>query len=59
VLCFEVFTHGADQFLSRAWLLDPVQVQASAATKPDEPKEPWNGEFYVSFGDANGERSLD
>jgi hypothetical protein len=25
--------------------------------KSDEPKEPWNGEFYVSFGDADGERS--
>jgi hypothetical protein len=50
VLCFQVFTHGAEQLISRAWLLDPVQTQASAAVKPDEPKEPWNGEFYVSFG---------
>jgi hypothetical protein len=50
VLCFQVFTHGAEQLLSRAWLLDPVQTQSSAAAKPDEPKEPWNGEFYVSFG---------
>jgi hypothetical protein len=50
VLCFQVFTHGSEQLISRAWLLDPVQTQTSAAVKPDEPKEPWNGEFYVSFG---------
>jgi hypothetical protein len=40
---FEVFAHGADQFLSRTWLLDPVQAQTSAAARPDQPKEHWNG----------------
>ena len=50
VLCFQVFTHGAEQLLSRAWLLDPVRTQVSAATTPDGPNEPWNGEFYCSFG---------
>lgn len=50
VLCFQVFTHGEEQFLSRAWLLDPVLAQVSAATPTDGPNEPWNGEFYVSFG---------
>lgn len=49
VLCFQVFTHGADQLLSRAWLLDPVRTQVMAAT-PAGPNEPWNGEFYSSFG---------
>jgi len=49
VLCFQVFTHGTEQFLSRAWLLDPIRTQASAAATPDGPKEPWNGEFYCSF----------
>ena len=49
VLCFQVFSHGADQLLSRSWLLDPVRTQISAAT-PDGPTEPWNGEFYCSFG---------
>lgn len=52
VICYQVFTHGEDQLLSRAWLLDPMQTQASAATRADVPKEPWNGEFYVSFGDG-------
>lgn len=51
VIFFKVFQHGADQFLSRAWLIDPGKTQANVAiitTKGE--KEPWNGEFYVSFG---------
>jgi hypothetical protein len=52
VLFFQVFTNGSEQLLSRAWLLDPVHTQASAATPPSEPAEPWNGEFYASFGDT-------
>jgi len=50
VLCFQVFTNGAEQLLSRAWLLDPVRAQASAAATPVGPNEPWNGEFYCSYG---------
>ena len=48
---FQVFDHGDTQLLSRAWLIDPgeVQVQAASAGRKGE-KEPWNGEFYVSFG---------
>lgn len=58
VLCFQVFTHGSDQLLSRAWLLDPIRTQVSAAATPVGPTEPWNGEFYCSFGDG-AERSWD
>lgn len=47
VLCFQVFTQCAEQLLSRAWLLDPVRTQV---TTPPGLKEPWNGEFYSSFG---------
>lgn len=50
VLCFQVFMHGTEQLLSRSWLLDPVRTQISAATLADSPTEPWNGEFYSSFG---------
>jgi hypothetical protein len=52
VLFFQVFQHGADQLLSRAWLIDPGETQANVATttKAKGEKEPWNGEFYVSFG---------
>jgi len=51
VLFFQVFSHGSEQLLSRAWLLDPVRTQASAAAAtPEGQSEPWNGEFYASFG---------
>ncbi len=52
VLFFQVFQHGADQLLSRAWLIDPGETQANVATttKRSGEKEPWIGEFYVSFG---------
>jgi hypothetical protein len=50
VLCFQVFASGSETFISRAWLLDPVQVQANTSTAVDGPKQPWNGETYASFG---------
>jgi hypothetical protein len=59
VLCFQLFEAGTEQLLSRAWLLDPVETQiASATTSPKAAKEPWNGEYYVSFGQGK-ERSWD
>jgi hypothetical protein len=57
VLCFQVFTNGSEQLLSRAWLLDPVRVQANAATVVDGITEPWNGEYYCSFGEDGKTRS--
>jgi hypothetical protein len=54
VLCFQVFAHGKDQLLSRAWLLDPVHTQVNAASAPAHQSEPWNGEFYASFGHGEG-----
>jgi len=53
VLFFQVFKHGDQRFLSRAWLLDPGQVQVSAASKTRGEKEPWNGEYYGSFGHSD------
>jgi len=52
VLFFQVFQHGADQLLSRVWMIDPGETQANVATttKAKGEKEPWNGEYYVSFG---------
>ncbi len=53
VLCFQVFDHGGQQLLSRTWLMDPVQAQVRAATPTKSgtrEREPWNGEFYASFG---------
>jgi hypothetical protein len=60
VLCFQVFETDQGPLLSRAWLLDPVetQVAASSSGRRSSEKEPWNGEYYVSFGHGMG-RSWD
>ncbi|HEY5107842.1 MAG TPA: endonuclease NucS domain-containing protein [Caulobacteraceae bacterium] len=53
VLCFQIFMIGDQQLLSRSWLLDPVHTQVSAAASPTtREREPWNGEFYASFGQS-------
>ena len=54
-MCFQVFAHGADKFVSRAWLIDPSKVQVVSTPERGE-DEPWNGEVYVSFG-AGPDRS--
>jgi hypothetical protein len=50
VLCFQVFGMGEQQLLSRTWLFDPIQTQVSASVTTAREQEPWNGEFYASFG---------
>jgi hypothetical protein len=52
VLFFQVFMYDTEQVISRAWLLDPVHTQISSAATPAGPSEPWNGEFYASFGEG-------
>ncbi len=49
VLTFEVFRHGNTQFLSRAWLLQPLDTMESATSGPRE-RLAWNNEFYACFG---------
>jgi hypothetical protein len=51
VLCFQIFQSGDQQLLSRSWLLDPIQTQVNAVSTSEGHSEPWNGEFYCSFGD--------
>ena len=48
-LFFSAFEDGGNQYLSRAWMIDPDENTERAVSKGG--KEPWNGEFYVSFGD--------
>lgn len=48
VVFFQVFQHNGTKLLSRAWLIDPGETQTNAATGGE--KDPWNGEYYVSFG---------
>lgn len=60
VLCFQVFETADGPLLSRAWLHDPVDTQVAASSTGGRPseKEPWNGEYYASFGHGQG-RSWD
>ena len=50
LLSFEVFEHREKQFLSRAWFIDPVEMQASASEGARAERGPWNGEYYACFG---------
>lgn len=54
---FDVFADGKEQFLSRRWFVDPAKVQSSQSSNSSS-REPWNGEFFVSFGDDE-QRSWD
>lgn len=49
VIFFRVFVDRDKQFLSRAWLIDPGETQQISASSSRE-SEPWNGEYYVSYG---------
>jgi hypothetical protein len=55
VVFFKVFQNGDDQLLSRAWLIDPTETQENAATSRRGKRQPWNGEYYVSFGGRDWE----
>ena len=48
---FRFFRDEDREYLSRAWLIDPGDVEAKVEEKRE--KLPWNGEFYVSFGADN------
>jgi len=52
VILFQVFRQGEHLLLSRAWLIDPGETQENVTITSTKGRasEPWNGEFYVSFG---------
>jgi len=49
---FRVFKEKDNRYLSRVWFIDPAETQARA-TAP-KTSEPWNQEYYVSFGHNQG-----
>jgi len=51
---FNVFRDGDSRYLSRAWLIDPAETEEIANLPKSNQKEPWNGEYYVSFGHEMG-----
>ena len=58
VLFFQVFAHNEEKIISRTWLLDPVEAQAAVSKPKAKSSEPWNGEFYCSYGHGSA-RSWD
>ena len=52
VVFFRIFRDGDNRYLSRAWLIDPAETQERATVQ--RTTEPWNGEYYVSFGHDMG-----
>jgi hypothetical protein len=49
---FRVFRDGDNLYMSRAWFIDPAETQVQ--TMAARSAEPWNGEYYVSFGHNMG-----
>ncbi len=47
---FRFFRDGDAEYLSRAWLLDPSET--SQVARETRGEGPWNGEYYVSFGEG-------
>lgn len=45
---FSVFQDGENQYLSRSWMIDPVETEEHAVNTRQT--EAWNGEFYASYG---------
>lgn len=48
---FRYFTDDDRAYLTRSWLMPPVQLEGSAPGPGGHKQQPWNGtDFYVSFG---------
>lgn len=54
---FRFFKNGEIEYLSRVWFIDPGEAETKAVEKRGQ--EPWNGEFYVSFGEGETRRWSD
>jgi len=49
ILFFNVFKSGKERIISRTWFEEDMEEPAPAERSR---KGPWNGEYYVSFGDG-------
>jgi hypothetical protein len=54
---FRFFQDGESEYLSRVWLIDPGEAEVKVVEKRGD--EPWNGEYYVSFGEHEKRRWVD
>jgi hypothetical protein len=57
VLFFQVFQGNDELLLSRSWFVDPSETQVAVNTS-DKPGQ-WNGEFYASFSQDEGQSWAD
>ena len=51
VIFFKVFQDNGNQYINRAWLIDPDVTNDIIRVSKKE-SAPWNNEFYISFGDS-------
>lgn len=52
---FRVFKDDEREYLTRAWLQDPVETDVAVSPlKGSHGSVEWNGEYYASFGDGMG-----
>nr|WP_317617313.1 endonuclease NucS domain-containing protein [Paenibacillus elgii] len=58
VVFFTVFEEDSTKYISRAWMIDPQETLENASTSVKD-KEPWNGEYYVSFGEGSNRSWID
>ncbi|MDO9519300.1 MAG: endonuclease NucS [Pseudohongiella sp.] len=54
---FSVFQDGTNLYLSRSWMIDPIETEEHAVNTRQ--KGEWNGEFYASYGTWAGGRNWD
>ena len=54
---FQTFKEHGAEYLTRPWLVDPVEEAPLRKRGQKKPQAPWNGQdWYVSFGE-NGARN--
>lgn len=54
---FRYFTDGVNEYITRAWLCDPQEIEAKAEERNAD--DEWNGEYYASFGQHDDRRNWD
>ncbi len=50
VIFFKVFSDNDTSYISRAWMIEPEETEDNSQNISS--KEPWNREYYVSFGEG-------
>ena len=53
ILFFRIFQCGSERLISRAWFEEDLEDTAPAEVSS---KGPWNGEYYVSFGEEESRK---